>query len=151
MQHGLKKRNRSYYGYKGHILVDTEEGFITGGHITPANTADTTEFEKLVTEGSIILADKGYASEKNRTILANKKLKDGIMYKAARYKPLTAAQRIINRFISSVRYKVEQSIGTLKRGYHFFRMRYIGLKKGNMEFLLNAMAFNLKKEAAMIE
>ena len=150
----IKKGNRPYYGYKGHISVDAEEGFITGGHITPANTADTTEFEKLVNrspEGSIVLADKGYASEKNRTILADKKLKDGIMYKAARNKPLTTAQRIINRFISSVRYKVEQSIGTLKRGYHFFRMRYIGLKKGNMEFLLNAMAFNLKKAAAMIE
>jgi hypothetical protein len=30
-------------------------------------------------------------------------------------------------------------------------MRYIGLKKGNMEFKLNAMAFNMKKAAAMIE
>ncbi|MCX5815170.1 MAG: IS5 family transposase [Proteobacteria bacterium] len=150
----IKKGNRPYYGYKGHISVDAEEGFITGGHITPANISDTTEFEKLVNgspKGSVILADKGYASEKNRTVLANKKLKDGIMYKAARNKPLTHTQRIINRFISSVRYKVEQSIGTLKRGYHFFRMRYIGLKKGNMEFLLNAMAFNLKKAAAMIE
>ena len=73
------------------------------------------------------------------------------MYKAARNKPLTAAQRIINRLISSVRYKVERSIGTLKRGYHFYRMRYKGLRKGNMEFLLNAMVFNLKKAAAMIE
>ena len=102
MQHGLKK----------------EIDLITGGHITPANTADTTEFEKLVNGspgGSIILADKGYASEKNRTVLANKKLKDGIMYKAARNKPLTTAQRIINRFISSLRYKVEQTIGTLKK------------------------------------
>jgi len=26
--------------------------------------------------------------------------------------------------------KIEQSIGTLKRGYHFARMRYKGLKKG---------------------
>jgi IS5 family transposase len=152
----IKKGNRPYYGYKGHISVDAEEGFITGGHITPANTADTTEFEKLVNEsrppeGSIVLADKGYASEKNRTVLTNKKLKDGIMYKAARNKPLTPAQRFINKFISSLRYKVERSIGTLKRGYHFFRMRYTGLKKGNMEFLLNAMSFNLKKAAAMIE
>jgi hypothetical protein len=73
------------------------------------------------------------------------------MYKAARNKPLSIAQRIINRLISSVRYKVERSIGTLKRGYHFSRMRYTGLKKGNMEFLLNATAFNLKKAAAMVE
>jgi len=124
--------------------------------VTPANTADTTEFEKLInesriSEGSIVLADKGYAGEKNRTILSEKKLKNGIMTKAARNKPLSLVQRILNRLISSVRYKVERSIGTLKRGYHFSRMRYLGLKKGNMEFLLNAMAFNLKKAAAMVQ
>ena len=152
----IKKGKRAYYGYKGHISVDSKEGYILGGHVTPANTADTTEFEKLVNEsrlpeGSLILADKGYASEKNRTILTNHQLKDGIMEKAARNKPLTTAQRLINRIISSVRYKVERTIGTLKRGYHFSRMRYKGIKKGNMEFLLNAMAYNLKKAAATVE
>jgi IS5 family transposase len=30
-------------------------------------------------------------------------------------------------------------------------MRYRGLAKGNMEFLLNAMAFNMKKAVRMIE
>ena len=152
----IKKGKKPYYGYKGHLSVDSKEGYILGGHVTPANTADTTEFEKLVSEsrlpeGSIILADKGYASEKNRAILTDNKLKDGIMEKAARNKPLTITQRIINRIISSVRYKVERTIGTLKRGYHFSRMRYKGIKKGNMEFLLNAMAFNLKKAVATVE
>jgi IS5 family transposase len=33
----------------------------------------------------------------------------------------------------------------LKRGYGFFRARYLGLAKVELEFLLNAMAFNLKK------
>jgi IS5 family transposase len=116
--------------------------------------ADTTELEKLINEsslpiGSIVFADKGYTSEKNR--IAEKKLKNGIMDKAVRNKPLTFVQRILNRFISSVRYKVERSIGKLKREYHFTRMRYTGLKKGNMEFLLNATAFNLKKAAGMVE
>ena len=152
----IKKGKKPYYGYKGHLSVDSKEGYILGGHVTPANTADTAEFKKLVNEsrlpeGSIILADKGYASEKNRAILTDNKLKDGIMEKAARNKPLTITQRIINRIISSVRYKVERTIGTLKRGYHFSRMRYKGIKKGNMEFLLNAMAFNLKKAVATVE
>ena len=102
-------------------------------------------------EDSFVLADKGYASEKNRTLLKDRGYQDGIMDRAARNKPLTIVQCIINRLISSVRYKVERSIGTLKRGYHFSRMRYTGLKKGNMEFLLNATAFNLKKAAAMME
>jgi IS5 family transposase len=152
----IKKGKKAYYGYKAHISVDAKDGYVLGGHVTPANVADTTELEKLVNEldlpeGSMIFADKGYASENNRAILTRKKLGNGIMDKAVRNKPLTSIQTIINKLISSIRYKVERSIGTLKRGYHFSRMRYLGLKKGNMEFLLNSIAFNLKKAAAMVE
>jgi len=144
----IKKGKRPYYGYKAHISVDTKDGYVIGGHVTPANVADTTELEKVVDtlglpEGTMVFADKGYASENNRSILAKNKLNDGIMDKAARNRPLTPVQIIINKLISSIRYKVERSIGTLKRGYHFSRMRYLGLKKGNMEFLLNSIAFNL--------
>lgn len=151
-----KKGKKAYYGYKAHVSVDAKEGYVLGGHVTPANTSDTTELEKLInesrlSEGSTVFADKGYASEKNRITLTNKRLKDSIMEKAARNKPLTAFQAAFNKLISSVRYKIERTIGTLKRGYDFSRMRYTGLKKGNMEFKLNAMAFNLKKAAAMIE
>jgi IS5 family transposase len=152
----IKKGKRPYYGYKAHVSVDVRDGYVIGGHVTPANIADTTELETLLEKlnlpkGTMIFADKGYASEKNRTVLQEKKLNSGIMDKAVRNKPLTLIQIIINRLISSIRYKVERSIGTLKRGYHFTRMRYLGLKKGNMEFLLNATAFNLKKAAAMAE
>jgi IS5 family transposase len=152
----IKKGKKPYYGYKAHISVDAKDGYVIGGHVTPANVADTTELERLVDasnlpQNSFVLADKGYASGKNRTILKEKGYTDGIMDRAARNKPLTVVQRIINRLISSVRYKVERSLGTLKRGYHFSRMRYKGLKKGNMEFLFNATAFNLKKAAAMVE
>jgi len=152
----IKKGKRPYYGYKAHVSVDAKDGYVIGGHVTPANVADTTELERLVDkldlpEGAMIFADKGYSSENNRNILAQKKLGNGIMDKAVRNKPLTSIEVLINKLISSIRYKVERSIGTLKRGYHFFRMRYLGLKKGNMEFLLNSMAFNLKKAAAMVE
>lgn len=151
----IRKGKKAYYGYKAHVSVDAEEGFILGGHITPANVADTTECERLVAEshlspGSFVLGDKGYASEKNRLHLLESGHTDGIMYKAHRNRPLTLLQRLINRLISTVRYRVEQCIGTLKRGYGFFRMRYLGIHKGQMEFYLNAMAFNLKKAALKI-
>jgi IS5 family transposase len=67
---------------------------LLAGILPPANTADTTELEKLVhalnlPEGAMVFADKGYASENNRNILAQKKLNDGIMDKAARNKAHT--------------------------------------------------------------
>jgi IS5 family transposase len=76
----IKKGKKPYYGYKAHISVDAKDGYVIGGHVTPANVADTGELEKLLNEsrlpeGSIVFADKGYASEKNRTVLAHTKLK----------------------------------------------------------------------------
>ena len=152
----VRKGKKPYYGYKAHMAVDTIEGFILGGHVTPAHVADTTEFAKLIEglslpDASPICADKGYASKKNRDLLSSYGYEDGIMHKAAKGKPLTSFQRFINRIISTFRYRVEQDMGTLKKHYGFTRMRYRGLSKGNMEFLLNAMAFNLKKAVRMIE
>ena len=123
--------------------------------MTPTHIADITEFDQLLAEANLapdspVLADKGYNSRKNRAILDEKQYIDGIMHKAARGKPLTFIQRLMNRLISSVRYRVEQGIGTLKRGYGFSRMRYTGLTKGTMEFILTAITFNLKKAVLMV-
>ncbi|MEW5913446.1 MAG: transposase [Thermodesulfobacteriota bacterium] len=97
------------------------------------------------------LADKGYASADNRTRLEKAGITDGIMYKAARGRKLSEAQRLMNRVISGLRGKVERAFGTLKRDYGFHRARYMGRLKVQLEFLLNAMAFNLKKAALMLE
>jgi transposase, IS5 family len=120
----IRKGKKAYYGYKAHIAVEGRDGFF-------------------------ILADKGYRSAKNRALLD--RYVDGIMHKAVRNRPLTFLERWVNRIISSIRYKVEQSLGTFKRLYGFSRMRYRGILKGNMELHLIGMAFNLKKATAMVE
>jgi len=146
----LRKGNRAYYGYKIHAATDSRDGFVLGGHATPANRSDTEEFVTVLDEvgarvGESVYADKGYSSQLNRYVLAVRGLTDGIMHKAARNRELTLAEKAANRLISSVRSKVERVFGTLKRGYGFCRTRYLGTAKVELEFLLNAMAFNLKK------
>ncbi|WP_235669702.1 IS5 family transposase [Solidesulfovibrio carbinolicus] len=146
----LRKGNRAYYGYKIHAATDTRDGFVLGGHATPANRSDTEEFVAVLDEvdakaGESIFADKGYSSQLNRYVLQVRGLADGIMHKAARNRELTPSKKNANRQISSVRAKVERAFGTLKRGYGFHRTRYLGRAKVELEFLLNAMAFNLKK------
>ena len=148
----LRKGNRAYYGYKIHAATDTRDGFVLGGHATPANRSDTEEFVAVLDEvdakvGESIFADKGYSSQLNRYVLQVRGLADGIMHKAARNRGLTPSETIANRQISSVRAKVERAFGTLKRGYGFHRARYLGRVKVELEFLLNAMAFNLNKAA----
>jgi hypothetical protein len=36
----LRKGNRAYYGYKIHAAMDSRDGFLFGGHVTPANRSD---------------------------------------------------------------------------------------------------------------
>ncbi len=146
----LRKRRRAYYGYKIHAAVDSRDGFLLSGHVTPANYSDTGEFARLVDSvrlesGAYVYADKGYASGANRDTLLELGLKDGTMDKATRSGPLNAFEKTRNRVISGVRYIVERGFGTFKRGYGFARARYVGLAKVEGEFHLVAMAFNLKK------
>ena len=149
------KAKKPYYGYKIHAATDGDHGFILGGHATPANHSDTKELGQVLEEispekESIILADKGYASMANRTALEDAGHTDGIMYKAARNRPLTQPEKAMNRVISGIRYKVERAFGTLKRDYGFDRARYLGCAKVKSQFLLCATAFNLKKAARMV-
>jgi IS5 family transposase len=69
-------------------------------------------------------SDKGYSSAENRNLLKNSGIKNGIMYSAKRNKPLSAMQKLFNRLVSKVRYKVEQAFGTLRTGIHDLEALY---------------------------
>ena len=96
------------------------------------------------------MADKGYPFPENKEKLKELGIKNGIMDKAHKGKPLTSKQKLRNNLISKVRYKVERGFGTLKKDYGFSRTRYLGCKKTENLFYLNAIAFNLKKMTGMI-
>jgi IS5 family transposase len=150
----LKKGHKFHYGYKVHMATDSKNGFILGGHVTPANIADTVEFKKLVKNidlapNSKISADKGYCSQSNRDFLKENNYLDGIMMKAKRNKPLKEFEKLINKQISKYRFIVERGFGTLKQHYKFNATRYLGIEKTNQQFHLNAMAFNIKKAVLM--
>ena len=145
-----RKGSEYHYGYKGHMAVDAEHGFILTGHVTPANYSDTKELERLSKYSRLpaktrVYADKGYCSQSNRDKLQEGQLKNGIMDKAKRGHPLSHRQQQRNRMISSVRGIVERGFGTLKRVYGLCRASYLGTAKVEGEFLLAALAFNLKK------
>ena len=145
-----RKGSHYHYGYKGHMAVDVNKGFILTGHVTPANHSDTKELERLVRAAQLpaktrVYADKGFCSQSNRNTLYQRKLKNGIMDKATRGHKLSDRRKHRNRLISAVRGVVERSFGTLKRCYGLYRAKYLGTLKVEAEFLLAAVAFNLKK------
>ena len=149
----LKKGKKFTFGYKGFVSVDEEKGYINNIKVTPANTAEVNQLEDLIKneKSKRIYADKGYCSKKNREILKDKKLKDGIMHKALPKKKLPFWSKIKNKLISKKRYKVEQCFGTLKRRFNFNRASYMGLAKVEAQFYFKSMCYNLLKGINMIQ
>jgi len=142
----LKKGNRSYCGYKGFAVTDTDDGYILSTKAEPANVSEMNKLAALKSgiTAAVIYTDKGCSSQENRTLLKGKH-EDGIMFKAARNKPLTGMQKLINKLISRKRYIAEQCHGTLKRSFRFTRASYMTRGKVDGQLCLKAICFNLLK------
>jgi transposase, IS5 family len=67
------------------------------------------------------------------------------MEKAKRNKPLPHWQKVFNRMIFKIRYRVEQGFGTLKRKFKLTRASYFTTPKVQGQMALKAIAFNLLK------
>lgn len=144
----LKKGSKSYYGYKAFTRTNTGDGYIEDVHVEGANVSEMKHLGDVlddVAQGTRVYADKGYAFKEDRDLLKEKKLKDGVMRKAVRGKPLTHWEKIRNKLISSERYIVEQSYGTLKRKFGAAQSSYRGKRKTENQLVLKSICFNLLK------
>ncbi len=143
----VKKGGRFFLGYKLHARCD-EEGYFEALHVTPANAHESQHFEPLLDDLAAeteVLADKGYASKANRGLLEDKALVDGIMHKAVRGRSLSEAEKQRNQVIKKSRWVIEQSFGTLKRGFNFVKSSYFGTENVRGQSILKGICSNLLK------
>lgn len=143
----IKKDGKFHLGYKQHTRTDPD-GYIEKIHITPANAHEVKHLAPLLEglrAGTRVYADKGYDSQENRTHLSQRSLKDGIMQKAHRGRPLSKAQKVRNRCLAAVRYVVEQTFGTQHRKFGYSRASYFSLEKVAAQSHLKAICLNLLK------
>jgi IS5 family transposase len=151
----LKKAGKLHYGYKKHLCTDDAEGMITAVVTTAANESDMHHITDVVDKsnlkkGARVKADKGYASTANRQALKQRGLKDNIMHKAAKNKPLTAWQIKFNQIISKTRYKVERTAGSMKRWFGAATARYVGILKTHTQHVMEAIAYNLYRSPGIV-
>lgn len=143
----LKKGNKYHFGYQGFARCDPE-GFIDKTHVTPANLPETKELETMVDgleRGVRVQGDKGFFSAANKQMLSARNLKNGLMYRAFRNRPLSRRKVQFNKLISKTRWRIEQCFGTLKRRFCFQRSCYFGTDKVDAQFKTKAMCLNLLK------
>jgi len=150
----IKKGGKLRYGYKKHVVTDTE-GLILGVITTPANVNEISNLEDVLKDidlpkGIPFFGDKGYQSAKNNELLKDKELKNRILKKAVKNKPLTQRELLFNKLCGRTRFKVERTFGSTKRWFNSTCARYRGIAKMQTQNLIEAMAYNLYRSPAII-
>ena len=139
------------YGYKAHVGVDEGTLLIRAARLTPANVNETTVADELIRfDECAVYADKAYATHARRALLKSCGIKDRIMHKTWGGGPIvTRWQHRHNDLIAVVRGRVETVFATLKRRMAYRQVRYVGLAKNAAHFLILALAYNMRRAAAL--
>ena len=152
----LKKRGKYHFGYKKHHVTD-DEGLVLGVLTTTASKNEVSNLEDVLDTVNIELpkdiplkADKGYQSKKNAKLLKQRNLKNHILKKAVRNKPLTKWEKRFNKLIGKTRFKVERTFGGIKLWFKGGIARYRGIEKMHTQNLMEAMCYNLYRSPGII-
>ena len=138
---------RTHFGYKVHVGVDQGTGLVRKAALTPAKVYESEVAEELISGDEVaVYGDKAYESKERRKRLKSQGIKDRIMHRAHKHRPvLPYWQKRRNELISPIRKTVEKVFGTLKRSYGYSRVRYRGLERNGVEMCFKLMAYNLRR------
>lgn len=139
------------YGYKAHVGVDEGSGLIRSVATTPANVNDTVPADLLIRgDEQAVLADAAYHTHAREAALKARGIKPRLMRRPNKHHPkLPPRLRHYNRLIGRRRAAVETTFATLKCRMGLRLIRYRGLAKASAQVLIAAMAFNLRRWAAL--
>ena len=146
-----KGKQGSTFGYKAHVGVDEGSGLIRAVITTPANVNDTTPADALIRgDEAVIWADAAYHTHARQARLKAQGIKARIARRPNKHHPeLSARLKRYNRLIARHRAAVETTFATLKHRMKLTIIRYVGLIKASAQILLCAIAFNLRRWAAI--
>jgi IS5 family transposase len=143
-----KKNGKSYFGYKNHINIDVEFGFIRRYSITDASVHDSQALGVVLDPnngGDEVWADSAYRNEKVEAELDALGHLSQIHERAYRNHPLTEEQIASNREKSKTRAKVEHVFGGWVMTMGGKLVRGIGVERVRAQLGLKNLVYNLKR------
>jgi len=144
-------KSGSTFGYKVHMAVDEGSGVIRSLITTPANVNDTVKADELLRgDEKVVWADAAYHTHGRCAWLKAQGIKPRIAFRPNKHHPeLPARLKRYNRLIARRRAAVETTFATLKCRMRLNYIRYVGLRKASAQVLIAAIAFNMRRWAAI--
>jgi IS5 family transposase len=145
------RKGGQVFGYKAHVGVDEGSGLIRAVITTPANVNDTTPADRLIRgDEKAVWADAAYHTIAREAALKAKGVKARLARRPNKHHPdLPPRLKRYNRLIARRRAAVETTFATLKNRMRLTRIRYVGLVKAAAQITLAAIAFNMRRWAAL--
>ncbi|RWC00146.1 MAG: IS5 family transposase [Mesorhizobium sp.] len=139
------------FGYKAHVGVDEGSGLIRTVITTPANVNDTVPADDLIRgDEKAVWADAAYDKHARRARLKAEGKKVRIARRPNKHHPqLPPRLKHYNRLIARRRAAVETTFATLKNRMKLTAIRYVGLAKAAAQVTMAAIAFNMRRWAAI--
>jgi len=129
-----KKGGKSFFGYKLHMKMDLDHGFIRDLEATAANVHDSRV--DLSRPGEVVYWDKGYFGVEPRGI-------DATMKRATRGHPLCIWDRLRNRSISRKRCPGEHPFAVIKRVFGSGHVLVMSVPRVRVKLVFACLCFNL--------
>src|SRR5918994_2787282 len=148
---GVKKKGGFTFGYKAHVGVDEGSGLIRTVITTPANVNDPEPADGLIVgDEKAVWADAAYPTHARQARLKARGVKARLARRPNRHHPeLPPRLKRYNRLIARRRAAVETTFATLKNRMRLTRIRYAGLVKATAQIMIAAIAFNMRRWAAI--
>lgn len=133
---GCKGQDKFWYGYKRHASVEMGSGLIECVAVTPANVTDQDGLHYVCPKERIVFGDKAYCLKPARlTLKAN-----GCASAAILKNNMRGKNKDLDRWRSRLRMPFENTFSKLSK-----KTRYRGLAKVQMQAVMEAIAFNVKR------
>ena len=143
-----KQNGESHFGYKHHINVDVEFGFIRRYQVTDAAVHDSQALPEILdidNQDDAIWADSAYRSQDPEWVLETIGFDSQIHERAYRNRPLTEQQQESNREKSPTRAKVEHVFGDWVTSMGGKLVRSIGKVRVEANMGLRNLTYNFKR------
>ena len=151
---GRKHKNKQFYGYKAHAVIDAESEIILNVDTTPGNTGDGEELPVLATPleaPKVLTADKAYDCKDNHDYLVKNRIRNGIIIKKNHTKRYIKEHiHRVSNIAKRLRPRIEHKFAELKKHHGLGLARYWGLIKMRIQTYLSAICVNVKRMIKLI-
>lgn len=147
-----KKRNKNYFGYKGHIGMDQGSKLIRKKTFTTASPHDITEMSNLVTgDEESVWGDKAYSKKEDKQTARASGIYYGVLDKGKRNHPLGDNQKRRNKQKSKVRAAVEHPFLYIKERLGYKVARAKTHARNEFDFTMNCILYNIFRADYLLE